>query len=230
MERGYVLHSRPYRESSVIANLLVDGMGRVDAVVRVGSGKRNLKSIIQPFQPLLFAIAGRSELKTLSQVEPMSPAVPLSGKSLYAGMYLNELLMRTVQHGGESLFLHYHRALMALAREFGEAELRYVEMAILKELGAMPSLTRDGHGEDISALGRYQFLAEQGFWPVSQAIGDVRVWPGKALLNLEARALDGDDLAAAKVLMRYLLHPLLGDKPLLSRALFAANARNIQSN
>ncbi|MGL5668069.1 MAG: DNA repair protein RecO, partial [Shewanella sp.] len=54
MKRGYVLHHRPYRESSALVNLLVDGIGRVDAVARVGSGKRSIKSILQPFQPLIF--------------------------------------------------------------------------------------------------------------------------------------------------------------------------------
>ena len=230
MERGYVLHSRPYRESSVIANLLVDGLGRVDAVVRVGSGKRNLKSIIQPFQPLIFSLTGRSELRTLTQVEPMSPAVPLTGKSLYAGMYLNELMMRTLQHGGESLFISYHKTLMALAREFSEAQLRYVEMAILKELGAMPSLEHDGHGKDIDPALRYQYLAEQGFWPVTEGAGQIRSWSGVSLIRLANSSLIEEDLPAAKGLMRLLLQPLLGDRPLLSRALFVANHSSVNSN
>ncbi|MGI2257790.1 DNA repair protein RecO [Shewanella sp. GXUN23E] len=221
MERGYVLHSRPYRESSVIANLLVDGVGRVDAVVRLGSGKRSLKSIIQPFQPLLFSLSGRGDLKTLSQVEPMSPAIPLNGDSLYAGMYLNELLIRLLQHGGESLFLVYHRALMVLAREFGETQLRLVELALLKELGCMPSLTVDGAGQRIIPDGRYQYLPEQGFWPLMDGVGEVRCWCGNALLALENSHISTEDLPALKALMRLLLHPLLGDKPLRSRALFA---------
>ena len=94
MKRGYVLHHRPYRESSALVNLLVDGIGRVDAVARVGSGKRSIKSILQPFQPLIFEFSGKSELKNISQIEAAAPAVPLSGYSLYAGMYINELLMR----------------------------------------------------------------------------------------------------------------------------------------
>ncbi|MCF1427177.1 MAG: DNA repair protein RecO [Shewanella sp.] len=221
MKRGYVLHSRPYRESSMIVNLLVDGEGRVDAVVRLGSGKRSLKSIIQPFHPLLFSLSGCSDLKTLSRVEPMSPAIPLHGDSLYAGMYLNELLMRLVHHGGESLFLVYHRAIMTLAREFGETQLRLVELALLKELGCMPCLTLDGLGQEILPEQRYQFLAEQGFWPLIEGVSDVRGWYGSALLGLDKAQITAEDLPALKMLMRLLLHPLLGDKPLRSRALFA---------
>ncbi|MCL2913401.1 DNA repair protein RecO [Shewanella corallii] len=230
MERGYVLHSRPYRETSVIANLLVDGLGRVDAVVRVGSGKRNLKSIIQPFQPLIFSLTGRSELKTMTLVEPMSPAIPLTGKSLYAGIYLNELMIRTLQHGGETLFICYHKALMALAREFGEAQLRYVEMALLKELGAMPSLEHDGHGKEIEATLNYQYLVEQGFWPIADGAGKIRIWSGAGLQRFAQGSLIEEDLPAAKGLMRILLQPLLGEKPLLSRALFAANHSSVNSN
>lgn len=80
MLRGYVLHHRPYKETSALVNLLVDGVGRVDAIVRLGSGKRSLKSIIRPFQPLIFQYLGKGELKTLTQVEAAAPAIPLQAK------------------------------------------------------------------------------------------------------------------------------------------------------
>lgn len=217
-----MLHHRPYREASVIANLLVDGIGRVDAVVRLGSGRRSLKSILQPFQPLIFVVSGRHELKSLSQVEAMAPAIPLTGHSLYAGFYLNEILMRIIHHGGDALFFPYHQTLMALADTFAETPLRYFELSLLEELGAMPSLIQDGHGNALTAELRYQLLAEQGFWPVVDHVSRAFHYPGQSLINLCHRCLTADDLPVAKRLMRQLLQPLLGDKPLRSRQLFMA--------
>ncbi len=124
----------------MLLNLLVDGLGRVDAVARVGSGKRSIKSIVQPFQPLLFQLSGRSDLRTLTQIESASPAVPLSGDALYAAMYLNELLVRVLgnHQSGEALFFSYHQSLLALAKGFEQTTLRYFELRLLSELGCMP--------------------------------------------------------------------------------------------
>ena len=112
MKRGYVLHHRAYRESSVIVNLLIDGVGRVDAIVRTGSGKRSIKSILQPFQPLIIQFSAQSEaknlsLKTITHIEAAAPAIPLTGNSLYSGFYLNELTVRllAVEHQTEALLL-----------------------------------------------------------------------------------------------------------------------------
>ncbi|WP_417761277.1 DNA repair protein RecO [Shewanella sp.] len=221
MQRGYLLHTSAYRESSLLVRLLVDKIGRVDAVARVGSGKRSLKSILQPFQPLLFELSGRSELRSMYQIESASPAVPLSGDALYAGMYLNELLMRTlsVHQTGESLFLPYHRTLLQLARAFDEASLRYFEVNLMHELGCMPSLSHDATGDTLSADISYRYLTEAGFLP-----GEGR-YQGAMLQRLATEALVAEDFAAAKHLTRNLLAPLLGDKPLLSRQLFAGRKR-----
>ncbi|MFV7666583.1 DNA repair protein RecO [Shewanella algae] len=229
MLRGYVLHARPYRESSMLLNLLVDGLGRVDAVARVGSGKRSIKSIVQPFQPLLFQLSGRSDLRTLTQIESASPAVPLSGDALYAAMYLNELLVRVLgnHQSGEALFFSYHQSLLALAKGFEQTTLRYFELRLLSELGCMPSLVKDADGADIQADGCYRFIPEQGFIPF---IGDAKrqeALPGSTLLALAENRLQQEDWQAAKVLTRQLLRPLLGDKPLLSRQLFARRGGNL---
>lgn len=222
MERGYLLHHRHFTDSKTLVNLLVDGRGRVDAAARLGSGRRSLKSILQPFQPLIFEFSGKSELQNVIRVEAAAPAVPLSGQSLYAGMYLNELLVRTlsVQHGAENLFLTYHRTLMALAGGFCQSELRYFEQALLLELGAMPSTRVDADGQPLVPQIYYRWVADEGFRSTlaSHSAGS---FPGEALLALDAHQIQPEHFLALKYLMRQLLQPLLGDKPLLSRALFA---------
>ena len=220
MLRGYVLHTRPYKESSVLVNLLVDGHGRIDCVARLGSGKSSIKSILQPFQPLLFQLSGRSSLKNLYQVEAASPAVPLSGEVSFAGFYLNELLVRclSVEHGAEQLFFTYHKTLMAMAAGFNQAQLRSFEIELLKELGVMPSLTLDMAQSPIEADFYYRLLSEEGF---STALGPKsNHYSGELLLALEEGKLQESDFKQAKQLMRQLLSAVLGDKPLKSRALF----------
>ncbi|QSX34714.1 DNA repair protein RecO [Shewanella avicenniae] len=221
MQRGYLLHSSAYRENSQLVRLLVDNLGRVDAVVRVGSGKRSLKSVLQPFQPLLFELSGHSDLRNMQQVESASPAVPLSGDALYAGMYLNELLMRTlsVHQSGENLFLPYHRTLLQLAHEFAEPTLRYFEVTLMQDLGCMPSLNHDASGELIATDTQYRYLIESGF-----IRGEGR-YSGAMLARLATESLRDDDLVGAKHLTRTLLAPLLGEKPLVSRQLFAGRKR-----
>ncbi|KFZ38312.1 DNA recombination protein RecO [Shewanella mangrovi] len=221
MQRGYLLHTSAYRENSQIVRLLVDNLGRVDAVVRIGSGKRSLKSVLQPFQPLLFELSGRSDLRSMQQVESASPAVPLSGDALYAGMYLNELMMRTlsVHHSGESLFLPYHRTLLQLAHGFTEDTLRYFEVTLMHDLGCLPSLSHDANGQPIEAELSYRYLTEEGF-----IVGEGR-YSGSVLQRLAHESLLVEDLPVAKHLTRTLLAPLLGDKPLVSRQLFAGRKR-----
>ena len=223
MERGYILHRRPYQESSLLVNLLVDGRGRVDAIARLGSGRRSIRSILQPCQPLIFSLAGKGELHTLSQIEPLSAAIPLQGKSLYSAMYLNELLMRTlsVQQSGEQLFVAYHQTLMVLASSFCQRHLRYFEKKLLGEFGCMPSLIKDIHDNVINGEQHYHYITDEGFILAEQnQSSDSKSYAGCALLRLAEDNLQDSDLNGIKHLMRRLLSPLLGNKPLVSRSFF----------
>lgn len=230
LQRGYILHHRPYQESSMIINLLIDGIGRVDAITRVGSGKRSNKSILQPFQPLLLQFSAKSashSLKTISHIEAATSAIPLSGNALFSGFYLNELLVRLISgdHQAEALFVAYHQTLLAMASSFCSSHLRYFEKVLLQELGALPSLKRDVMGEAILKDCHYRLQADNGFMPVDHindgSMHHLRsVLSGQMLIELDNNQLTDPHLNSAKGLMRLLLNPLLGNKPLLSRKLF----------
>lgn len=222
MERGYLLHRRPYKESSVLVNLLVDGKGRIDAIAQLGTGKRSIRGILQPFQPLIFNLSGRFELKYLTQVEPLNLPCPLHGESLYASMYLNELLVRVLiqQSSGENLFLPYHEALMTLSTKFCQSQLRYFEKTLLAELGVMPSLKYDVNGNEIKNDKNYQYRAEQGFILADKQSALSDLYTGGAIIRFSNQSLLDDDFKQIKILMRQLLLPFLGYKPLLSRQLF----------
>ena len=153
--------------------------------------------------------------------------MPLSGNSLYSGFYLNELLVRllSVEHQAEGIFLDYHRALLALAKQFCSSHLRYFEMALLLELGALPSLAYDTQGDLLDNNCHYRFIAQSGFIPIltsqeSHFTHGKGSLSGAMLLALASQELQPEQFNQAKGLMRYLLTPLLGNKPLLSRQLF----------
>jgi DNA repair protein RecO (recombination protein O) len=117
MDKGYVLHSYPYRETSLILQVWTEKHGRLGLVAK---GARRPKSasraVLIPFQPLALSWFGRGELRTLKTAEPELPAPQLAGASLLSAFYLNELLLKltTRDDPNEGLFAAYHDAMTDL--------------------------------------------------------------------------------------------------------------------
>lgn len=98
-QRAFVLHSRPWSETSLMLDVFTEESGRVRTVAKGARSKRsNLKGALQPFTPLLVRFGGRGEVKTLRSAEAVSLALPLSGITLYSGLYVNELISRVLEH------------------------------------------------------------------------------------------------------------------------------------
>jgi DNA repair protein RecO (recombination protein O) len=216
---AFILHSRPYQENKLLLQLLLPDLGRISAVVRRRSGKQH--RALQPFQAYLISLSGRSNLKTVLQLEEQASAYPFTGRILYSALYLNELLCRLwpADLGSDNLFQLYQRTLHQLARSNTdnslEGVLRQFEFALLAELGQLPELALDANAVPIAASACYRLASEQGL--VASEDG----WSGSALLAIaEDDWQQAEALKVAKQLSRQLLAPLLGDKPLTSRALF----------
>ncbi|VTR31399.1 Recombination protein O [Serratia fonticola] len=119
-ERAFVLHGRPFSETSLMLDLFTEGHGRVRLLAKGARSRRsNLKGCLQPFTPLLVRWGGRGEVKTLRGAEAVSLGLPLSGMMLYSGLYVNELLSRVLEQEGNYsvLFFDYLQCLQALAAE-----------------------------------------------------------------------------------------------------------------
>ena len=117
MDRGYVLHSYPYRETSLILQVWTEKHGRLGLVAKgARRPKSSSRSVLVNFQPLVLDWFGRGELRTLKTAEPASPAIPLAGPGLLSAFYLNELLLKltTREDPHEGLFAAYDAALRAL--------------------------------------------------------------------------------------------------------------------
>ena len=80
---AYVLHSRPYKESSALVDFFTP-QGRLRAVLRAARGKAG--SIARPFAPLELELRGRGELKTVGRLESAGIPLLLSGEALFSGL------------------------------------------------------------------------------------------------------------------------------------------------
>lgn len=235
LQPAYVLHTRPYRETSLLLDLLTLDYGRLGAVARgVRRGKSRRRPLLNPFVPLLVSLAGRSSLKTLTGLEPDGPPRQLSGVALYSGFYLNELLVRLLeeQDAAPVLFDDYRRAVAALAghraEESPEPLLREFEWRLMEALGYGVSFSREAlTGEPLRAGGIYRYDPEAGFVATSaDAAGTESLLAGADLLACAVGDWsDPRTLATAKRLNRQMLRPLLGDRPLKSRAFFRTRGR-----
>lgn len=226
---AWVLHTRPYRDTSLLVDLFTLEHGLVRAVVRGARAGLRRGMVCQPFQPLQLVLSGRGQLRNATALEPDGPAARLAGRKLFAAMYLNELLLRLMHEDEphEPVFRAYCEALAALGESVGlESALRPFEMVLLQELGYGLDFSADILGEPLSADKAYHYTAGHGFVPEAR---DTRrpVYPGAALLAIAAGDY-GSELARrpAKSLCREALKPLLGPKPLASRALFVAEVHD----
>ncbi|WP_338658785.1 DNA repair protein RecO [Yersinia intermedia] len=224
-QRAFVLHGRPYSETSLMLDLFTEGEGRMRVLAKGARGRRsNLKGCLQPFTPLLVRWAGRGEVKTLRSAEPVSLALPLTGSMLYSGLYVNELLSRVLEHqtNYSALFFDYLHCLQVLAGSDGSPEyaLRQFELAILAHLGyGVDFLHCAGSGQPISDTMTYRYREEKGF--IASLVVDHYSFTGRQLSALANREFpDADTLRAAKRFTRIALKPYLGGKPLKSRELF----------
>ncbi|WP_323084620.1 DNA repair protein RecO [Providencia alcalifaciens] len=224
-QRAFVLHSRPYSETSLLIDFFTEGEGKIRLLAKGARRNRSpLRGCLQPFTPLLIRWSGKGEIKTLINADPVSLALPLSGTVLYSGLYLNELTARVIEFGTpySSLFFDYLNCLQVLAgsERTPESALRQFELALLSYLGyGVDFLHCAGSGEPVLDTMTYRYREEKGF--IGSLVVDQLTFTGKQLRALADREFpDADTLKAAKRFTRMALKPYLGGKPLKSRELF----------
>lgn len=226
-EPAYVLHRRPYRETSLLVDVFALNAGRVTLVARGGnSAKSPLKAQLQPFQPLLVDWQGRSDLKTLIQTEVRHGPQLHRPQALYCGLYINELLTRALPVGDPQphLFAAYIETLSALSETQDiEPVLRRFERAFAEAAGfGFQWATATDTGLRVEPAGVYGYDPERGI--VSATGTDVRLrgLPGDILLALDAGDLETPACRRlAKRVMRTLVDHLMQGRPLHSRNLFS---------
>jgi DNA repair protein RecO (recombination protein O) len=228
LEACFVLHRRPYRETSLLVDVFARDKGLLRLLAKGATrGKGGRAGLLQPFAPLSLSWAGNLELPTLTEAESAGPGYALAGAALFCGLYLNELLLRLLptQDSHPALFTRYQGLLVALASgEAAEPHLRFFELSLLDELGYGLLLDFEAAGaEPIRADRHYVYHIEEGARPSEPRRGAVH---GSTLLGLRRRCLPGPlEISEAKQLMRFVLGHYLGGKPLKSRELFKGPGR-----
>lgn len=224
--QAFVLHSRDYTDSRILVDLLTDSVGRVSAAYRISSRNRAKPQLFTPFE---VNFKGKSSLKTLLQIEVAGAALLRTGKPLYCGLYLNELLQHVLaqEDAYPDTFCAYHTCLLALSTASpGEEDipLRQFELSLLHELGYGIDFQMDVYGNPILANSemRYGFDPGEGFIP---ATDDIRgeIITAAALAQIASQSWQSlETRRAAKYICRTALNKRLGGKALVSRELFKA--------
>ncbi len=223
LKDAFLLHRRNFRETS----LLLDVFSREHGILRLIAkgalrGKGGWSGVLQPFAALALGWSARGEPAILTAAEAGGKIFKLSGKNLFCGFYLNELLLRLLPandpHPG--IFSFYEQSLGRLENgERLDETLRFFELALLEDIGYGPVLDRDAEsGAEIQPERCYLYRIEQG--PVESGPGP-QVVQGSTLLGLREGRLPGVvEIGEAKRLMRRLINHHLGGRPLKSRELF----------
>lgn len=226
-ELAFVLHTHPYRETSLLLDVYSRQHGRLAIVARGARRPRSaLRGVLMNFQPVSLSWFGKGEVRTLHSAEWQGGQPYLQGTALMCGFYLNELLVNLLARDDahEQLFDYYRATLYRLANETDHAAtLRCFEKHLLQELGYALQLEHEaGSGKPVQPEVSYRYVIEYGAVPDDK---DANTQPGLSVLGktLLAMAVDdySDPFAAqqSKQLMRLLLNHQLGGKVLYTREL-----------
>lgn len=236
LQASYILHSRPYRNTSKLLDIFSREQGRRVLVARgARKEKSRLQGHLQPFVPLLLSWQGGGEVQTLTGAEPAKQVGAINSRQLLSAFYLNELLLRLLAKADPhpALYDAYAATLQNLSEISSQEEvhLRMFECFLLQELGYGLVLDHDvASGEVLQAEQRYCYQPEYG--PVKMtdhACESGLPIQGATLLalhqaDLKLHQTDGDRniqlLREAKQLLRMSLARHLGNRPLKSRELY----------
>ena len=96
-EPAFVLHARPWRETSLLVEVLSAEHGRIGLVARgvQGPKKHLLRAALQPLQSIHFDGEQRGELAQLRAAEAVDAAPLLHGDAALAAFYINDCLLYT---------------------------------------------------------------------------------------------------------------------------------------
>ena len=224
-EQAIVLHTRAYRESSLIVQFLTASHGRIAAVARGARrvGRNRGGHSVQPFYQGLLSCAGRGSLVSLNRFD-LADARWFTGNKVASACYVAELVVRLTREweSAPRLFGGVAWVLGELARVQGnegiESCLRQFERLLLEELGYGLDFGRDAAtGEGIDEAAWYGVSPEAGF--VAGPVGEG--YPGTALQAIAAGCFDDAETRRfAKLIFRSLLADHLGPAPLMSRRLY----------
>ena len=233
-EPAFVLHHRPYQDSSRILDIISASCGRLALVARGSrSAKSRLRGILRPFLPLKLSWVIRSDLGTLTGAEMNGAPISLQGDALMSGYYANELLLKLLhRHDPQpEIFTAYGRTIENLAKCADvAAPLRHFEMELLRLLGYALNLDHDTEThKPLRGETMYEYRVEQGPVPIANREGAM-VFSGRELTAVRNENFDRPEiLNCAGRLLREVISFHLGGRELKSRKVLLELRRELNT-
>lgn len=224
LEPAIVLHTRAYKETSLIVDIFTRNYGRVSIVAKGAKRPKSKLGVIKtPSSLFLISCRGRSDLKTLTHCE-LNKYFDLSPNRFNSLVYLNELLVKLLEKEDShpEIFDNYLAVCNCLSNLRGkdlERHLRAFELNLLKEIGYGLDLKFEANSNnEIKEEGVYGFNPIIGFQPVNDESNKKNHYTGKDIINFSKGDLSSPQtLSASKQIMREAIDFHLGNKPLKIR-------------
>ena len=220
---AYILHHRPFRDTSQILDVISRDHGKLSLVARGSRGARSrLKGILRPFMPLSVSWVLKTDLGTLTGAEVRGAPLSITGDALMSGYYVNELILHFLhRHDPQpDIFNAYGHTIQALAGAGDDIApcLRQFKIELLRQIGYALNLDHEhGSTNALDATRNYENRVEQGPVAVDRSDGQM-VFDGATLTAIADQQFDNADvLRAASRLLREVISFHLGGKELKSR-------------
>ena len=222
LQPAFILHHRPFRDSSQILDIVTRDHGKVSVVARGSRGsKSRLAGLLRPFLPLRVSWVAKSDLGTLTGAEVAGLPHGMTGDTLLSAYYVNELMLNLLHRYDPQpeIYALYAEVLQALAASDSiAASLRSFEIEFLSLLGYAINLDHAGDpGEPLQAENYYEYRIDQGLVAVERRDGGL-IFDGATLMAIAAQQFDDNEtLRAANRLLREVVAYHLDGKELKSR-------------
>ena len=217
----FLLHHRPHGETSLIVDVFTKKNGKMSIIAK-GAKKPKSKffGYLTPFTKLKITYTGRSELKTLTNIDrDFSESTNSLSKTSYSLLYINELLIRLLPKDAvhEDLFQLYESFLVKIhSGENIELTLRSFELDMLEMLGYGLDFENEiDKNQSIDVNKNYSFIPERGFRESKNSN-----FSGKDIINIRMRNLSEVSKKHLKHITQESIHFCLDGKNLSSREIF----------
>lgn len=233
LQPAFVLHHRPYRDTSRILELFTRDYGRVSVFARGARGGVNksasLIPVLQPFNRVLVSWSGRGEAGQLTAAEFDGGFCVLPPDRLVNGYYLNELLLKLfARHDSHPDVFALYADTMDLLKQSQDPvrPLRIFEKRLLEALGYGLALESEANGRSIEAGVTYHYRLEHGALRAEGVAEGGLIFSGASLLALAREDLaDAVVHADARRLLRAAMDRCLDGRELKSRDVMLALRR-----
>ena len=221
-EHCFLLHARSFGDTSIIADVFTESSGKVSIMAK---GAKNPRSKffghLLPFSALRIIVTGKSEMKTLTQIDSNFFSQSVKGPhDLYTYLYVNELMMRLLPKGLPNQELYdLYQSFVELARAdaISELDLRVFELDLLDVLGYGINFDTDSkENSEFKDSIIYSYMPEKGF----HSAGDVEGFSSKEIAAIKNRTLEGIDKLKLKQLLQVAISSCLDGRELSSRDFF----------